>query len=134
MNIRPLRDNVVIRRLDYKHDFLYVAGQKLSKGVIVATGPGRRMRRKSRFDKFPGKEEGSIWFEDGEETGVIRPMRVKIGDVGEFGHRGITEVDVAGQTLLVLGEQSCYGLTDASQAQALFGQQSAGFDPRHAVE
>jgi co-chaperonin GroES (HSP10) len=138
MNIRPLRDNVVIRRLEYKHDFLYVAGQKLSKGAVIAVGPGRRMRQKTRFQKFPGKDEGSIFFEDGDErvqngTPLIRPMRVKVGDIVEFGHRGLQEVEADGEILIVCGEQSCYGKTDASQAKGMFGQQSAGFDPRHAV-
>lgn len=125
--LHPLRDNIVIKRLEYEHEFLYVAGQKLNKGIIVAVGPGRRMRKKTRFDKLPGKEDGSIWFEDGGETGVVRPIRVRLYDIVEFGQRGTTEFYVDGEEFVLLGEQSLYGKTNASQSKGLMGLQSAGF-------
>lgn len=130
--VRPLRDRLLVSRIEYKHPTLYVAGVTLQKGVVVAAGPGRRIRRKVRFDKAAGhmSSQGAIFFEDGEETGKVRPMRVKVGDIVEFSFRGQVEWDFNGIPLIWIGEQSCYYTTNDSQSEALLWQESAGYD-RH---
>ena len=111
--LRPLRDFVCIKPIPYKHSFLYVAGILLRKGEVIAVGPGRRMRRKLPYRKNPERVDEVTWFEDGQETGLIRPMRVKVGDCVEFGWRSGTEFELDGETYLMIPEQSCYWKTDA---------------------
>lgn len=130
--IRPLRDNVVVQRFDFEHPTLEVVGVKINKGVVVAVGPGRRMRRKTRFDLMQDgrNTQRSLWFEDGDETGKIRPMRVKPGDCVEFSFRAGTEFELDGEKLLMMGEQSIMGKSNDSKYEAMLWQQSAGYD-RH---
>jgi hypothetical protein len=109
--LRPLRDWVCIEPIEYKHSFLFVAGIALRKGKVIATGPGRRMRRRLPYRRDPDRPDDVTWFEDGEETAKIRPLRVKVGDVVEFGFRVGTEVP--GTKLLMVPEQSIYGLSVA---------------------
>lgn len=131
-SLRPLRDRVVVQRLEYEHPLLAVVGVTLQKGVVVAVGPGRKIRRKTRFDLKDGGFDShkSIWFEDGEETGKIRPMRVSVGDVVEFSPRASIEWDFEGEKLVWIAEQSIYGTTNDSRSEALLFQSIAGHD-RH---
>lgn len=131
--IHPLRDKVIVWRLEYKHPVLAVVGIVLSKGIVVAVGPGRPMRRKTRFDKIKGQESGSIWFEDGDLTGQIRPMRVKVGDVVEFvprteGRTADTEFEVDGVKFLCIREQSIFGKTTDSQHEAQLEVRAVGYN------
>lgn len=132
--IKPLRDFVAVKRLEYQHEVLFVAGQKLDKGEVVAVGPGRRMRRRVPFHKFSGKEEGAVFVEDGAERvddngkPLIRPMRVKVGDIVEFGFRGQVDLEVDREKFVIIPEQSIYGKTTRAQNVGLFGKKSAGFD------
>ena len=84
------------------------------------------MRRKTRFDGMPGRPP--TYFEDGAETGKIRPMRVKVGDVVEFSPRNQFEFEFEGEKYAMIWEQSIYGTTNDSRSQALLWQQSAGYD------
>ena len=126
MNIKPLRDRVLVQRLEYKHPTLAVVGVMLHKGIVVAVGNGRRLRRKTRFDGMPGRPP--TYFEDGEETGKVRPMRVKVGDVVEFSPRGQIEFELMGEKYVMIWEQAIYGTTNDSQHEAMLFQQSAGYD------
>ncbi len=128
--VRPLLDRVLVKKLEYEHPTLAVVGVKLQKGVVIAVGPGRRMRRKVRFDKAPGALTGALYFEDGPETGAVRPMRVKVGDVVEFSPRGEIEWDFGGETLFWIKEQACYGTSNDSRSSAFLWQKSGGHD-RH---
>lgn len=130
--VRPLRDRVLIQRITYQHPTLAIVGVTLQKGIVVAVGYGRRIRRKVRFDKAEGhlSTQGSLYFEDGEETGKLRPMRVKVGDTVEFSPRNQIEWNFEGEDLVWIWEQSIYGTTNDSQSEALLWQQSAGYD-RH---
>lgn len=130
--IHPLRDRVVVKRFEYQHPVLYVAGVTLHKGVVLAVGPGRKIRRKVYFNQGIDNRVGprSIAFEDGDETGQIRPMRVKVGDVVEFSFRGGIDFELDGEALLMIWEQSIYGVTNDSKSEAMLWQQSAGYD-RH---
>lgn len=90
------------------------------------------MRRKIRFDLKDGGFDShkSIWFEDGDETGKIRPMRVKVGDVVEFSPRNQIEWERDGEKLVWIWEQAIYGTTNDSQSEALLWQTVAGTDRR----
>jgi hypothetical protein len=132
--VRLLRDRVLVKRFDYQNPYIAVVGVVLQKGVVVAAGYGRRIRRKVRFDKAMGhmSSQGAIYFEDGEETGKIRPMGFKVGQVVEFSPRNQFEVpwSVFNEPgLVVVKEQACYGVDPTeSQGSALLWQQSAGYD------
>ena len=130
VGVRPLSDRLLIKRLEYKHETLEVVGGTLQKGIVIAAGPGRRERRKVRFDKKMGgmSTDGALYFEDGEETGRTYPMPVKVGDVVEFSPRGQIEWEFEGETYVWVWVKACYGTTDDSQSEALLWQQSAGFD------
>ena len=126
--IKPLRDLICVRPIEYQHAFLYVAGIRLRKGTVIAVGPGRRMRRKLPYRKNPERADEVTWFEDGPEVGVIRPMRVKVGDVIEFGWRSGVEFEFQGETLLVIPEQSAYWLSDSRADVGILEPQSMSVD------
>jgi co-chaperonin GroES (HSP10) len=125
MRVRPLRDWVAIRQFDYEHPVLYVAGMELHKGRIVAVGPGRRMRRKVAYRNHAENSDRITWFEDGPESGKVRPMRVKEGDIVEFGFRNVVPFRLGREELIMVPEQSIYGLTDESKHIAVFEARSA---------
>jgi co-chaperonin GroES (HSP10) len=125
MKIRPLRDWVCIRPFVFEHPILYVKGIDLRKGRIVAVGPGRRIRRKVAFKNHEENSDKVIYFEDGPETGKIRPMRVKAGDVVEYSFRGTVPFELGREELLMIPEQSIYGLADESKHVAIFESRSA---------
>jgi hypothetical protein len=134
--VRPLRDWICVRPLEYKHPILYVQGITLSRGIVVAVGPGRRMRRMVRYLKNPERwTDGYTYFADGAETGKIRPVQVKVGDCVEYSasdrRRGGTAFELEGQKLLMIPEQSVLGIdTSASTHEAILSQRAAGYD-RH---
>lgn len=131
---RVLRDRLLIKRFDYQHPVLAVVGVTLEKGVVVAAGYGRRKRRMVRFDKAMGhmSSQGALYFEDGEETGVIVPMEFKVGDVVEFSPRNQTPIPYNvywEDNLIMVKAGACYGIDPTeSRSAALLWQQSAGYD------
>ena len=124
--LRVLRDRVIVKRFEYQHPILAVVGVTLQKGLVVAVGYGRRVRRKVKFDQ--GKTGKALWFEDGDETGKILPMKVKIGEVVEFSPRDQFEFPLDGETLVAIKQGAIYGISNDSQSEALLWQQSAGYD------
>ena len=87
MNIRPLHDRVIIRRMEEEKtspggivipDY---ATEKPVKGEVVAVGNGKIL-----------------------ESGDVRPLDVKVGDIILFGKYSGTEVSVDGEELLVMRE------------------------------
>jgi hypothetical protein len=132
-----LRDRILVMPLEYKSTALWTPHIPLQKGLIIAVGYGRRRRRKVRFDQMEGhlNTQRSFFFEDGDETGAVRPMRVKVGQVVEFSPRNFTEVDFdrvgfpgAGK-LLVVWENAVMSIDPKeSQSEALMWKQSAGYD------
>lgn len=133
---KVLRDRVVIKRFDYENKAgLFVSGVKLEKGVIVAVGTGRRTKRfiaMKQNDVSSGRE---MLFEDGPETGAMRPVAAQVGDVVEFSPRNYQEFDFdklgcpGAGTLLVVWEQGIM-LRDPTESKgdAMLFQQSAGYD------
>jgi hypothetical protein len=150
-----LRDRVLVKPLPYVHPTLATPGVEIQKGVVIAVGYGRRQRKKVAFKqsidggapvlgpdgksvmKF-GKSklsEKTLYFEDGDETGLIIPMTVKPGDVVEFSFRGITIIDFDRVGFPGIGElafiwqKAIYSIDpDESLNECLLWQQSAGYD------
>jgi chaperonin GroES len=87
MNIRPLHDRVVVRRMEEERTSAGgivipdSATEKPAQGVVVAVGKGKIL-----------------------ENGDVRPLDLKIGDKVLFGKYGGTEVKVDGEELLVMRE------------------------------
>ena len=87
MNIRPLHDRVIIRRMEEEKTspggivIPDSATEKPIKGVVVAIGKGKIL-----------------------ENGDVRPLDVKVGDTILFGKYSGTEVSVDGEELLVMRE------------------------------
>lgn len=133
---KVLRDRVVVKRFEYENKAgLFVAGVKLEKGVVVAVGTGRRTKRliaMKQNDVSAGRE---MLFEDGAETGAVRPVSVQVGEVVEFSPRNYQEIDFdkcgcpGAGILLVVWEQGIM-LRDPteSKGEAMLFQQSAGYD------
>ncbi len=87
MNIRPLHDRVVVRRMEEERTTAGgivipdSATEKPSTGEVLAVGNGKV-----------------------SETGEVRPMDVKVGDKIMFGKYSGTEVKVEGEELLIMRE------------------------------
>ena len=130
--VKPLEDRVLIQRLEYEHPILAVVGVTLQKGIVVAAGPGKRKRKKVRFDLLQGHlcTERALYFEDGPETGGVHPMPVKVGECVEFSPRNQIEWEYEGEKLVWVKAGAIYGTTNDSRSEALLWQQSAGHD-RH---
>ena len=87
MNIRPLHDRVIIRRMEEEKTspggivIPDSATEKPVKGEVVAVGNGKIL-----------------------ESGDVRPLDLKVGDIILFGKYSGTEVSVDGEELLVMRE------------------------------
>jgi len=87
MNIRPLHDRVIIRRMEDEKTspggivIPDSAAEKPIKGQVVAVGKGKIL-----------------------DNGDVRPLDVKKGDLILFGKYSGTEVSVDGEELLVMRE------------------------------
>ncbi len=87
MNIRPLHDRVVVRRVEEERTspggivIPDAATEKPSEGEIVAAGTGRIM-----------------------DNGDVRGLDVKVGDKVIFGKYAGTEIKIDGEDLLIMKE------------------------------
>jgi chaperonin GroES len=87
MNIRPLHDRVVVRRMEEETTSaggIVIPGsaaEKPSQGEVVAVGKGKIL-----------------------ENGDVRPLDLQVGDKVLFSKYGGTEVKVDGEELLVMRE------------------------------
>jgi chaperonin GroES len=88
MNIRPLHDRVIIKRMEEERTspggivIPDSAAEKPIKGEVVAVGQGKVL-----------------------ESGEIRALELKAGDKVLFGKYSGTEVKVEGEELLVMREE-----------------------------
>ncbi len=95
MNIRPLHDRVLVRRME--EETMSAGGivlpgsatEKPNQGEIIAAGKGRIL-----------------------ESGDVRPMDVKNGDMVLFGQYAGTEVKVEGETLIMMREEDIMGVIE----------------------
>ena len=95
MQIRPLHDRVIVKRLESEHTTAAgivipdSAGEKPDQGEVLAVGPGKR-----------------------DDSGKIIPMDVKVGDRVLFGKYAGQTVKVDGQELLVMREEDIMGVLE----------------------
>ncbi len=88
MNIRPLHDRVLVRRMEEETTSaggIVLPGsatEKPTQGEVLAVGNGKIL-----------------------ENGSVRPMDVKVGDKILFGQYGGTAVKVDGEELLMMREE-----------------------------
>jgi chaperonin GroES len=96
MNIRPLHDRVVVRRLEEERTTAGgivipdTATEKPIQGEVLAVGNGKVL-----------------------DNGESRPVDVKVGDRVLFGKYSGTEVKLDGETLLVMREDDIMGVVEA---------------------
>jgi chaperonin GroES len=88
MNLRPLHDRVIVKRLDQETKTASgliipdAAAEKPDQGEILAVGNGKV-----------------------QENGQVRPLEVKVGDRVLFGKYSGQTVKVMGEELLVMREE-----------------------------
>ncbi len=95
VNIRPLHDRVIVRRLEEEERtpggivIPDTAKEKPIQGEVIAVGRGKLL-----------------------ENGEIRPLDVKPGDRVLFGKYAGTEVKIGGEELLVMREEDIMGVIE----------------------
>jgi chaperonin GroES len=96
MNIRPLHDRVVVKRMEEERTSAGgivipdSAAEKPQKGEIVAVGNGKIT-----------------------DTGEVRALDVKVGDQVLFGKYSGTEIKVDGEDVLIMKEEDILGILAA---------------------
>ena len=96
MQIRPLYDRVVVRRIEQKETMqggLYIpdsAKEKPQEGEVVAIGKGKRL-----------------------EDGKLVPLDVQVGDRILFGKYSGREIKLDGEELLIMREDEVLGILEA---------------------
>ncbi len=96
MNIRPLHDRVIVRRMEEERTspggivIPDSATEKPIKGEVIAVGNGRVL-----------------------ENGEVRALDLKAGDKVLFGKYSGTEVKVEGEELLVMKEDDVMAVIDS---------------------
>src|SRR5687768_12542101 len=101
MNIRPLYDRIVVKRIDEQDEKnaggLIIpdsAKEKPQEGEVVAVGKGKRL-----------------------EDGKVIPLDVQAGDRILFGKYSGSDIKLEGEELLIMREDEILGILDA-QPQA----------------
>ena len=95
MNIRPLQDRVIVRRMEE---------ERLSAGGIVIPD--------SATEKPVQGEVRAVGNGKKLDNGEVRPLDVKIGDKVLFGKYSGTEVKIGGEDLLVMREEDIMGVIE----------------------
>ncbi len=96
MNIRPLHDRVIVKRLDNERKTASgivipeSAAEKPDQGEILAVGPGKR-----------------------DDSGKLIPMDVKVGQRVLFGKYAGQTVKIDGDEVLVMREEDIMGVVEA---------------------
>jgi len=101
MNIRPLYDRIVVKRVEEqetKIGGLYIpdsAKEKPQEGEVVAVGKGKRL-----------------------EDGKVVPLDVKAGDRILFGKYSGSEITIDGQELVIMREDEILGVLEGKAQKA----------------
>ena len=96
MNIRPLHDRVVVKRMEEERTSAGgivipdSAAEKPQKGEIVAVGNGKLT-----------------------DSGEVRALEVKVGDQVLFGKYSGTEIKIDGEDVLIMKEEDILGVLAA---------------------
>ena len=97
MNIRPLHDRVIVKRVEAERTTASgivlpdSAGEKPDQGEVLAVGPGKR-----------------------DDNGKQIALDVKVGDRVLFGKWSGTEVKIDGQDLLIMKESDIMGVVETT--------------------
>ncbi len=95
MNIRPLHDRLVVRRMEEER--MSAGGivipdsatEKPAQGEVLAVGNGKKL-----------------------DNGEVRPLDVKVGEKVLFGKYSGSEVKIGGEDLLVMREEDIMGVVE----------------------
>jgi chaperonin GroES len=104
MDIRPLHDRVVIKRIEESETMqggLYIpdsAKEKPQRGEVVAVGNGKRT-----------------------EDGKVLPLDVKVGDQILFGKYSGSDIKLDGNEYLIMREDEILGVLSSNGAKAAKG-------------
>ena len=96
MNIRPLQDRVVVRRMEEETTTsggIVLPGsatEKPAQGEVLAVGPGKR-----------------------QENGEVQPVDVEVGDIIVFGKYSSNTVKIGDEELLILNESEIFGVIES---------------------
>jgi chaperonin GroES len=96
MNIRPLHDRVVVKRMEEERTSAGgivipdSAAEKPQRGEIVAVGNGKMT-----------------------DSGEVRALEVKVGDQVLFGKYSGTEIKIDGEDVLIMKEEDILGVLAA---------------------
>lgn len=97
MNIRPLHDRVLVKRVEQEQKTSSgiiipdTAQEKPMEGLVAAVGSGAR-----------------------DETGKLQPLEVKKGDRVLFAKWGGTEVKLGGEEFLIMKESDILAIVNAA--------------------
>ncbi|MCK5120415.1 MAG: co-chaperone GroES [Methylomarinum sp.] len=95
MNIRPLHDRVIVKRVEEETTSaggIVLPGsatEKPSEGEVLAVGNGKQL-----------------------DNGDVRALEVKVGDKVLFGKYSGNEVKINGEELIVMREEDIMGILD----------------------
>ncbi len=95
MQIRPLHDRVIVKRMEEE--------RKTPGGIVIPDSATEKPIR----GKVLAVGKGKI-----SENGQVRPLDVKVSDVVLFGKYSGTEVKVDGEELLVMREEDIMGIIE----------------------
>ena len=104
MNIRPLHDRIVVKRIDSdvnKIGGLYIpdsAKEKPQEGEVIAVGHGKR-----------------------NDKGEIVPLDVKAGDRILFGKYSGTEIKLDGEDFIIMREEEVLGIITGAAKKEMAG-------------
>ena len=93
MNIRPLYDNVVIKRNEE---------EEVSAGGIVLPGSAKEQPNQG---EVMAVGEGKLL-----DSGEVRPLQLKVGDTVVFGQYSGNTITVDGDELMIMRENEIFGV------------------------
>lgn len=95
MNIRPLHDRVIVRRME--------AEEKSAGGIVLPDSATEKPMQGEVVAVGPGKAN---------DQGTVTAMSVKAGDRILFGKYSGTEVKIGGEEVLVMREDDIMGVIE----------------------
>ena len=95
MNIRPLRDRVVVRRKEE---------EQTSSGGILLPGSAKE---KPNQGEVVAVGDGAVL-----DNGDVRPVALSVGDIVIFGQYSGNAVKVDGDELIIMNESEIFGVVE----------------------
>ena len=96
MNIRPLQDRVVVRRMEEETT---TAG-----GIVLPGSATEKPAQSEDLAVGPGKLQ---------ENGKVQPVDVEVGDIIVFGKYSSNTVKIGDEELLILNESEIFGVIES---------------------